>query len=104
MQDIYLKEPFIQRRLDFIDKWTGEKSFIPSGAKIGYAKTIAQGEEIRIVQRLVDQYGGKPDDWAKKVGRIDSKKYYHDVHWYEHQGKQYEAKVKDRRRWKNAES
>lgn len=104
VQSAYAKEPFMQKRLDFIDKHTGEKGFIPSGSEIGYVKTIAQGEEIRIVQRLVDQYGGKPDSWTKKVGRVDSKKYYHDIHWYEHQDKQYEAKMKDRRRWKNADS
>jgi len=46
-------------------------------------------------------YGGKPEDWKKKVGKIESDKYIFDIHWYELNGyelngKQYEMKLKNR--------
>lgn len=90
------REPFMQERLDFIEKYTGEKGFIPNRTYIKHSKTIAQGEEIRIVQRLVNEYGGVSKNWTKRVGRVDSKKYYHDVHWYEYENKQYDMKMKER--------
>ena len=87
----------LQERLDFVDPTIGEESFIPSNAIINNPKTIEQGREIRIVNKLVDKYGGRLPKWQKRVGKIDSDLYMHDVHWYENNQKQYEAKLKYRK-------
>nr|DAK02320.1 MAG TPA: minor capsid protein [Caudoviricetes sp.] len=89
---------FLQQRLDYI--WNGEKRFIPTNALIEHARTIAgkgSKTELRIANRLAEKYGGAPGDWKKRVGKISSAKYDFDVHWYELNGKQYDAKVKFRK-------
>lgn len=90
-------EVHLQNHLDFVDPITHEKSFIPTNATIENARTIFQGKNIRIVNRLVDTYGGRLPNWKKRVGKIESERYVHDVHWYENNNKQYEAKVKFRK-------
>lgn len=52
---------------------------------------------MRNADNLAKKYGGNPQDWIKKVGKIESSKYIFDVHWYELNGIQYEAKLKYRR-------
>lgn len=77
----------------------GKNGFIPTETRIKSIKIIAgkyTNESIRIVDRLVEQYGGDKTDWSKRVGKIESSKYYFDVHWYENNGIQYEMKVKHR--------
>ena len=88
---------YLQSRLDFIDPITNEKLFIPNKAIIENSKTIAQGREIRVVDKLVKTHGGRLPNWEKRVGKVESQKYIHDVHWYENNRKQYEAKVKLRK-------
>ena len=90
-------EVSLQEQLDFVDPLTGEKSFIPKDALIKNSKTIAQGREIRIVNRLVNTYGGRLPNWKKRVGKVESDRFMHDVHWYENKDRQYEAKVKFRK-------
>lgn len=90
-------EVSLQEQLDFIDPLTGEKSFIPKDAVVKNSKTIAQGREIRIVNRLVDTYGGRLPNWKKRVGKVESDRFMHDVHWYENKERQYETKVKFRK-------
>jgi len=77
---------------------TNEKSFIPKNTIITDCKTIAEGRKIRIVERLSDKYGGRIKNWKKRVGKVESAKYIHDIHWYENKNKQYGAKVKYRKR------
>lgn len=76
-------EEFLQEKLDFMDQYTNEKSFIPRGAVFDKTKTIYSVTGIKIVQKLIDKYGGESKDWEKRVGKIDSDKYTHDIHWYE---------------------
>lgn len=90
-------EVSLQEQLDFVDPLTGEKSFIPKDALIKNSKTIAQGREIRFVNRLVNTYGGRLPNWKKRVGKVESDRFMHDVHWYENKDRQYEAKVKFRK-------
>lgn len=97
-------EEHLQNRLDVIDVLTREKYFIPKNAIFSNTKTIALGEDVKTVGRLIGKYEGNVEDWSKKVGKIDSKKYMHDVHWYEKNGMQYEVKVKVRRRHKTNEN
>lgn len=90
------KKEYLNERLDYVFK-NGEKSFIPTGAEFISTKTIAKAEKIRIVNGLINKYGGEVKDWSKKVGKIESDRYVFDVHWFEKEGKQFEPKVKERR-------
>lgn len=83
--------------MDFIDKYTNEKGFIPKNTIINKSKSLANGTEIRDLKRLLNNYGGNPDDWSKKFGMVKSAKYKYDIHWYEKHGKQYESKFKNRK-------
>lgn len=90
-------KPYLQERLDYI--YNGEKNFIPTGAVMTSARTIARKgskTDLRVEDNLINAFGGQQDEWKKRVGKIESEKYIFDVHWYELNGKQYEAKVKYR--------
>lgn len=91
-----LNPEHLKEKLDFIDPYTNEKGFLPKHAIIDKSLTIAKGSRIRVVDRLVAEYGGDPSHWHKKAGRIMSDKYIHDVHWLELNGEQYEVKLKSR--------
>ena len=94
----YKKRFYLQNRLDYnID---GDNSFIPTEATFKTVRTIAgKGRKtvFRNAQRYVDKYGGTIDDWSKKVGKVESDKYIFDIHWYEKDGIQYDAKIKNRK-------
>ena len=88
---------FLQKKLDY--SVTGEDSFVPEGAKFETVKTIAGKDSdvpIRDIDRLVNNYGGKPDDWKKQLELIESDKYKFDIHWYECDSVQYDVKLKRR--------
>lgn len=95
LQGTIIVKNFSYERLDFIDKYTNEKSFIPTGVVFDYTKTIAKNNEIRELNVLNKTYGN--GTWEKKVGKIESDKYIFDVHWYEKEGEQYKVKVKNRK-------
>ena len=88
----------LQQQLSYV--YNGEKLFIPSDTKFDTVVTMAgQGgsKPIRVVDRLVKDYGGKAEDWKKQAGKITSSKYVFDVHWYERDdGVQHEMKLKNR--------
>ena len=89
---------FLQEQLSY--DWKGEQSFIPTHAIIKSVKTIAgKGADmpIRVADRLAEEYGGAPESWSKKVGKVQSEKYIFDVHWYEQNGKQFRMKLKYRK-------
>lgn len=96
--DAYKKRFYLQSRLDY--NLNGEKSFIPAGAQFEAVRTIAgKGSKtaFRHAQDYADEVGGTPQEWSKKVGKIESAKYVFDVHWVEKDGVQYDAKVKSRK-------
>ena len=64
---------YLHKKLDFIGKYTNEKSFIPKGSEFKNTKVIAQDKEIRELSGLVKNFG--QGFWEKKVGKIESKKY-----------------------------
>jgi len=91
------KQNFLQIRLDY--DYNGEKNFIPSRTTLEVSKTIAgNGSKtpLRVEPGLIERYGGKPGEWKKRAGKVKSEKYEFDVHWYEHNGVQYEVKLKTR--------
>lgn len=92
-----VEEVFLQNKLNY--ETNGERMFIPENAKFESVKTIAGsgGEKpIGDIKRLIDTYGGNENDWKKQAGKINSDKYVFDVHWYELNSVQYEAKLKNR--------
>lgn len=96
--DAYKKRFYLQSRLDY--NLNGENSFIPTGAQFKAVRTIAgKGSKtaFRHAQDYADLFGGTPQEWSKKVGKIESAKYVFDVHWVEKDGVQYAAKVKNRK-------
>lgn len=98
LQCSYRNRFSLQERLDYV--MNGEKLFIPQYTKLESVRTIAGAgskTSLRVAEKLAEQYGGNAGDWKKKVGKIESDKYVFDVHWYELNGKQYGAKVKERK-------
>lgn len=94
----YRKRFYLQSRLDYtIGK---EENFIPNGAVFENVRAIAgKGSKtsFRHAKDYADNFGGKPEEWSKKVGKIESSKYIFDVHWVEKDGIQYDSKLKNRR-------
>lgn len=89
---------YLQQKLNYV--WNGEKCFIPKHTKFEKVVTIAgKGSDtaIRCVDRLVEDHGGKANEWQKRAGKIISAKYVFDLHWYERAGVQYEVKLKKRK-------
>lgn len=90
---------YLQEQLAYV--WNGEKLFIPKYVKFESVVTIAgYGTDIpiRVIDRLVNTYGGKASDWRKRAGKITSDKYVFDIHWYELDGIQYNTKLKHRKK------
>ncbi|AZO95271.1 phage minor capsid protein [Halocella sp. SP3-1] len=87
----------LQSKLNY--SWRDEDSFIPNNTIINDVKIIAgnrSNTKLRVANKLAEKYGGEPEDWSKKVGKIESAKFIFDVHWFEFDGKQYEIKLKHR--------
>lgn len=94
----YRKRFYLQQKLDY--NINGEDGFIPTGAKFLTTKTIAglgSKNILRVEAGLILDYGGQVGQWKKKVGKIESDQYLFDVHWYELDGIQHDAKVKMRK-------
>lgn len=54
---------------------------------LAQSRVIAKGNRIRDIQRLVEEYGGKPSQWVKKSSpRIEIAGIEYEYHWYEHPG------------------
>jgi SPP1 gp7 family putative phage head morphogenesis protein len=80
------EDSYLPVQLSFKDE-KGLQWFIPLNSLITDVHVIA-GEGVSVVlrasERLSQQYGGKPEEWSKKVGKIESEKYVFDIHWVEH--------------------
>ena len=98
MYSLYNSNSFLQNRLDYI--LSSEKGFIPRKTVIKNVKIIAGNGSntiLRSADMLCDKYGGNPENWSKKVGKIESAKYIFDIHWNELDGRQFLVKVKMRK-------
>lgn len=85
----------LQEQLPFV--YNGKKAFIPKNTMITSVKVIAGAgvkRKIDVVGRLIIQYGGTAEEWTKRVGKVESDQYIFDIHWYERNGVQYQAKIK----------
>ncbi len=72
----------LDKKLGFIDN-NGIQTFIPNGAQITNIVEIAgrNSKQFRNANKYVELYGGKLQDWSKRVGKIESDKYVFDIHW-----------------------
>lgn len=98
LQALFRSRSSLQRQLSY--ELNGKKQFIPGGTSFENITTIAGAgaqKQIRVVDRLVRDYGGTAADWRKQAGKITSGRYVFDVHWYERDdGVQREVKLKNR--------
>ena len=89
---------YIQYRLDYIV--FNQKVFISSKTEIKNVKIIACNSLntiLRSADMLCKNYGGRQENWSKKVGEIESDKYIFDIQGNELDEKQYLVKVKMRK-------
>ena len=70
------------KKLTFIDN-NGTQAFIPKDSEITNIVEIAgeNSKEFRNAGKYTKLYGGKNNDWSKRVGKIESDKYIFDIHW-----------------------
>ena len=81
-----VQDSILDKQLGFYDS-TRNLNFIPKNAIISNVHIIAGDETqtvFRSASKYANKYGGKPEEWTKKVGKIESDKYIFDVHWVEH--------------------
>ena len=79
----------------------GMNGIVPKGAKLTHVYTMAgYGTSVQVKdwKRLYNQYGGDPSKWQKKIGTVTAANYRYEIHWYEREGVQIEAKPKGGKR------
>lgn len=76
----------LDKQLGFYNE-ANNLNFIPKSSIISNVYIIA-GNGTQTVFRSADkyaqEYGGKAQEWTKRVGKIESNKYVFDIHWVEH--------------------
>lgn len=80
------KDSILDKQLGFYNE-TNNLKFIPKSSIISNVHIIAgNGTQtlFRSANKYAQTYGGKAQEWTKKVGKIESDKYVFDIHWVEH--------------------
>lgn len=80
------KDSILDKQLGFYNE-ANNLNFIPKSSIITNVHIIAgNGTQtiFRSSNKYAKEYGGQPEEWMKKVGKIESDKYIFDVHWVEH--------------------
>lgn len=90
-------DSILGKQLGFYNEANNLK-FIPKSSIISNVHIIAgSGTQtvFRSANKYAKAYGGKAEEWTKRVGKIESDKYIFDIHWVEHKkyGK-YDFKLK----------
>lgn len=90
------EDSILEKQLGFYNE-DHNLRFIPKNVIISNVHIIAgKGTQtvFRSANKYAQQYGGKAEEWMKKVGKIESSKYIFDIHWVEHEkyGK-YDSKI-----------
>ncbi len=81
-----ISDSILEKQLGFYNE-TNNLKFIPKSSIISNVHIIAgNGTQtvFRSANKYAQEYGGKAQEWTKKVGKIESDKYIFDVHWVEH--------------------
>lgn len=93
----YYKNPYLPKIKEaensILDKQLGfyddlGLNFIPKKSIISNVHIIAglgTQTAFRSADKYSQLYGGKPYEWMKKTGKIESNKYIFDIHWVEHE-------------------
>ncbi len=89
----------LQSKLDYdiIYKGKSKQGIIPKGVTLTDVRIIAgygSSANIRVAKDLVRAHGGVDWKWQKKTGICHSKYGRYEIHWYEYNSKQTEAKLK----------
>ena len=95
---LYDSSILLGKKLTFIDN-NGTQAFIPKDSEITNIVEIAgeNSKEFRNAGKYTKLYGGKNNDWSKRVGRIESDKYIFDIHWVQSKnGILYDWKIKNK--------
>lgn len=82
----------------------GLQGIVPSNTTITNVKVIAgkdSSANIRDRYKIAEKYDVKAEELNKKVGTIQSKYYNYEVHWYEANNIQLEAKIKNEPKERN---
>ena len=89
----------LKKKLGFEDN-LGRLTFIPKDAIITNTKVIAGVDvksKFRGAAKYADQHGGKPRDYRKVAGKIESAKYVFDIHFVKDRaGNEYDFKIKEK--------
>lgn len=81
-----VNDSILERQLGFYNE-TNNLNFIPKNSIINNVHIIAgNGTQtvFRSANKYAQVYGGKAQEWTKRVGKIESDKYVFDIHWVEH--------------------
>lgn len=81
-----VSDSILQKQLRFYNE-ANNLNFIPKSSIISNVHIIAGNETqtvFRGANKYIEQYGGKAQEWTKRVGKIESDKYIFDIHWVEH--------------------
>ena len=73
------------------------RGIVPSNVDIKNVRIIAgngTSTKLRDTSRLSAYYNNSENLWQKKTGIAESKYGNYEIHWYEYNGTQYEAKLK----------
>ena len=76
----------------------GVQGIVPSSTTITNVHIIAGKDSsvnIRDRNKIAEKYNVNAIDLNKKVGTVQSKYYDYEIHWYEANGNQLEAKLKN---------
>lgn len=89
----------LQNKLDYdiIYKDKRKQGIVPSNVDIKDVHVIAgygSSTSIRVAKDLEERHGGDYRLWQKKTGTAESAYGNYEIHWYEYNGVQYEAKLK----------
>lgn len=74
---------------------------VPKGAELSNVYIMAGSDtcvQVHDWKRLYNQYGGDPSKWQKKTGVVITNNFKYEIHWYERNGIQIEAKPKGRKK------
>lgn len=81
-----VEDSVLDKQLGFYNE-TNNLKFIPKSSIISNVHIIAgNGTQtvFRSANKYAKEYGGKAQEWTKRVGKIESDKYVFDIHWVEH--------------------
>jgi len=93
------EDTILQKKLDYdiIHRGERKEGVVPSDVLLTNVRIIAgkgTSTRLREIPRLSEYYNVSQSGWQKKTGVSESKYGKYEIHWYEHNGVQYEAKLK----------